>query len=63
LKIISHNRNQQGLFCSAAFIGAGLRVLSPDFWKGLKADHAPGTLHFVMQDYENSQTTKKLTLS
>jgi glycosyltransferase involved in cell wall biosynthesis len=44
----------RALFCSAAFIGAGLRVLSPHFWKGLTADHVPGTLHFVMQAYENS---------
>jgi glycosyltransferase involved in cell wall biosynthesis len=44
----------RALFCSAAFIGAGLRVLSPNFWEGLTADHVPGTLHFVMQAYENS---------
>jgi glycosyltransferase involved in cell wall biosynthesis len=43
----------RALFGSAAFIGSGLRVLSPDFWRGFKASHAPGTLHFVMQDYEN----------
>jgi glycosyltransferase involved in cell wall biosynthesis len=53
----------RALFCSAAFIGAGLRVLSPHFWRGLTADHVPGTLHFVMQAYENSHPHQATCIS
>jgi glycosyltransferase involved in cell wall biosynthesis len=41
--------------CLAAFVRSGWRTITPDFWKGLRAQHAPGALHFVMQEYENKK--------
>jgi glycosyltransferase involved in cell wall biosynthesis len=44
------------LFYSFAFLVVSLKhVFSPKFWAGLRADHVPETLHFVMRDY-NRQT-------
>jgi hypothetical protein len=43
------------LYCLAAFIRSGVRVLTPDFWKVFRAHHVPGALHFVMQDYEDGK--------
>jgi glycosyltransferase involved in cell wall biosynthesis len=41
------------LFYSSAFLGLSIKYLfSRDYWAGLRADHAPETLHYVMKDYE-----------
>jgi glycosyltransferase involved in cell wall biosynthesis len=40
------------LFYSSVFLALSIKYLfSPDFRAGLKADHVPETLHFVMKDY------------
>jgi glycosyltransferase involved in cell wall biosynthesis len=44
------------LYCLAALIRSGARIFSPNFWKGFRDHHAPGALHFIIQDYENSKT-------
>jgi glycosyltransferase involved in cell wall biosynthesis len=33
-------------------------LLSREFWAGMKADHVPGTLHYVMQAYERELAIK-----
>jgi hypothetical protein len=41
------------LLYSTAFLGLSIRHLfSRDYWAGLKADHVPETLHFVMKHYD-----------
>lgn len=41
------------LFYSSAFLGLSIKYLfSRDYWAGLRADHAPETLHFVMKKHE-----------
>ena len=46
------------LYCLAALIRSGARVFSPNFWKGFRDHHAPGALHFIIQDYENNKTNE-----
>ena len=44
------------LLFGSAFLGLSIKYLiSRDYWAGLRADHVPETLHFVMKDY-NRQT-------
>jgi glycosyltransferase involved in cell wall biosynthesis len=39
------------LFYSSVFIALSIKYLFyPDYWAGLRADHVPETLHFVMKD-------------
>jgi hypothetical protein len=56
---LGHNRVTIALsrffFGLAAFVRSGWRTITPDFWKGFRAQHAPGALHFVMQDNENNK--------
>jgi glycosyltransferase involved in cell wall biosynthesis len=40
------------MFFMAFFICSGFRILNRDFWMGLRAEHIPETLHFVMKSYE-----------
>lgn len=41
------------LLFSCAFFGLSIQYLfSRDYWAGLRADHVPETLHFVMKDYD-----------
>ena len=42
----------RGVYTVAWFALAGPHALSPGFWQGAKAHHAPGTLHFVMERLE-----------
>jgi glycosyltransferase involved in cell wall biosynthesis len=63
LSAISWNLQHRRLFAAlsrtlytAAALGLSIRhFASPQYWQGLKAHHAPGALHFVMQDYEQRQ--------
>jgi len=36
----------------AVFFAAGRRTLTNRYWKGARARHVPGTLHFIVRDYE-----------
>jgi len=52
------------LFYSSAFLGLSIKYLfSPDYWAGLKADHVPETLHFVMRDYDRQAHYAKIDLN
>lgn len=61
LSTIPWNLRQRRLFTAlsrafycAACLGLSTRhFVSLDYWRGLKAHHVPGTLHFVMKDYEH----------
>ena len=46
------------LFALAALFQSAKYMLEREFWRGLKADHVPGTLHFVMQAYERERAGK-----
>ncbi len=60
LSTISWNLRQRRLFSAvsrtfyAAFslIAAGRHLFSADYWRAVRADHVPDTLHFVMKSYE-----------
>jgi hypothetical protein len=39
-------------FTIATVVLAGWRVFSKDFWRGVKAEHVPDSLHFISQAYE-----------
>ena len=60
LSVVLSNLRQRRLFTAlsrAVFAVAwtavsGMRVLSSDFWQGVRAHHAPETLHFVMERLE-----------
>lgn len=44
------------LVYSIGFLGLSVpRLFSSVFWAGLRAHHAPDTLHFVMKEYDRSQ--------
>jgi hypothetical protein len=34
-------------------------LITRQFWAGLRADHVPDTLHFVMLDYERNLIKKR----
>jgi glycosyltransferase involved in cell wall biosynthesis len=40
------------LFAGASLFSSLSCAASRDYWQGVKADHVPGTLHFVMKEYE-----------
>lgn len=40
------------LYCLAVFVAARHRILSEEFWSGVKAHHAPGALHFISEAHE-----------
>jgi len=33
-------------------------LFSPEYWAGVRADHVPDTLHFVMKEYDKSQESR-----
>lgn len=42
------------LFYSAATLGLSVKhVFSFDYWRGVRSDHVPNTLHFVIKEYES----------
>ena len=43
----------RGLSAAASALQAGGALFSRDFWSGVRADHVPGSLHFVMKDLED----------
>jgi glycosyltransferase involved in cell wall biosynthesis len=48
------------LFYSLAAFGLSIPfAFSPAFWSGVKADHVPDTLHFVMAEYERETGTAR----
>jgi len=52
------------LLHSFAFFAFSLKYLfSGEFWEGLKADHVPETLHFVMKDYDRKNRYKEIDLN
>jgi glycosyltransferase involved in cell wall biosynthesis len=46
------------LFTFAIVFRSAKHMLAREFWNGLKAEHVPGTLHFVMQAYERDRQDK-----
>jgi glycosyltransferase involved in cell wall biosynthesis len=52
------------LLYSFAFFALSMKYFfSPGYWAGLRADHAPETLHFVMKDYNHKNRHKELDLN
>ena len=48
------------LLYSSAFLGLSIKHLfSPEYWAGLRADHVPQTLHFVMKNHERKSLAAK----
>jgi glycosyltransferase involved in cell wall biosynthesis len=48
------------LFYSFAFFGLSIsHLFSREYWAGLRADHVPETLHFVMKNYEGKTRTHR----
>jgi glycosyltransferase involved in cell wall biosynthesis len=45
-------------YCIAVFVLAGRHVLSRDYWEAARADHVPGTLHFVMKTLEEQHNDR-----
>jgi len=60
LSVVQPNLRHKKLFTALSrivaavvwFAMAGTNIVSPDFWEGARASHAPGTLHFVMERLE-----------
>jgi len=60
LSTISWNLKQKRFFTAlsrifyslAVFVVALGYIFSPEYWKGLRAEHVPDTLHFVIKEYE-----------
>jgi hypothetical protein len=50
----------RGFWGLISMIAAGLRVVSKDYWQAVRAHHVPGTLHFIIAEYEKQ---KKASLS
>lgn len=63
LSTVSWNLKKKRLFTAlsralhslAAFILSAGDFLSREYWTGLRADHVPDTLHFVMEEYERTK--------
>lgn len=52
------------LLYSSAFLGLSIKYLfSRDYWAGLRADHVPETLHFVMRDYDRQTHYAEIDLN
>jgi glycosyltransferase involved in cell wall biosynthesis len=60
LSTMAYNMEKRRFFTLASravhsllyFILSLPHAFSPEFWQGLRADHPPETLHFVMRDYD-----------
>jgi len=42
----------RAMFGALVCVWAGRRLFSRSFWDGVRAQHVPGTLHFIIQAYE-----------
>jgi len=51
----------RALYAVIGILICARHIVWREFWMGLKADHVPGTLHFVMMKYEHGQTEKVKT--
>ena len=52
------------LFHSSAFLGLSIKYLfSRDYWAGLRADHVPETLHFVMKNHDHETRFAELDIN
>jgi glycosyltransferase involved in cell wall biosynthesis len=52
------------LLYSFAFFALSVKYMfSLEYWTGLRADHVPETLHFVMKDYDRKNRHKELDLN
>ena len=68
LSTVPWNLKQKRLFTALsrliygfAFLGLSLKHWpSRDYWAGVRADHVPETLHFVMKDYERKTRSTNL---
>jgi glycosyltransferase involved in cell wall biosynthesis len=47
----------RALHALASALRAGPRLLSPSFWRGVRAEHAPGTLHFIEKRMRAARAT------
>jgi glycosyltransferase involved in cell wall biosynthesis len=45
----------RAMFGALVCVWAGWRVFSRSFWDGVRAEHAPDTLHFIIQAYERDR--------
>ena len=60
LSTISWNLQKKQFFVALSRLGYSImllalsviRLFSPEYWAGLRAHHAPETLHFVMEEYD-----------
>jgi hypothetical protein len=49
---------------SSAFLGLSItHLFSHDYWAGLRADHVPESLHFVMKNYDRKTHFQELDLN
>jgi glycosyltransferase involved in cell wall biosynthesis len=52
------------LLYSSAFLGLSIKYLfSHEYWAGLRADHVPESLHFVMKNYDRKTHFQELDLN
>jgi glycosyltransferase involved in cell wall biosynthesis len=42
----------------AAFLSTGHHMINRSFWQAIRADHVPGTLHFIMQALEEDSSNQ-----
>jgi glycosyltransferase involved in cell wall biosynthesis len=67
LSTISWNLKQKRFFTAlsrifyslAVFVFALGHIFSPEYWKGVRAEHVPDTLHFVIKEYERKSLNQK----
>ena len=45
---------ERAILTATSALHAGGALFSKQFWSGVRADHVPGSLHFVMMDLEKS---------
>jgi glycosyltransferase involved in cell wall biosynthesis len=46
----------RALYAASGFVLSARCIFSKAYWKGIKAEHAPHTLHFVMHAYERGES-------
>lgn len=49
----------RALYSLAALVLSTKHLFSLDYWRGVRTDHVPGTLHFVIKEYEMKMRSQK----
>lgn len=70
LSTISWNLKQKRFFTAlsrmfyslAVFVFSIRHVFAVDYWRGVKIDHVPGTLHFVIKEYEQKSRNENQSM-